>query len=99
MIAFIKSRRQNYALLRDALAVVGPEFERRPYDELRDRPAEVLSFVREFGGFQLAFSAEASEELENGDIAFWIDASGLPTFPYPGPSWRFFKRPDGSVYH
>ena len=59
----------------------------------------MLSIKREFEGITLAFSAEAYETKENGDLAFCIDAGGVPAFPYPDPSYQFYKRKDGSVYH
>ena len=96
--AFLDRRRANFALLRRALEVVGPEFERRPYDELTIR-AEELSFARVFEGVSIAFSAEAYGREKNGDLSFCIDADGPPTFPFPGPSWNFYKRKDGSVYY
>ncbi len=78
--------------------MVGREFEGRAYEALT-RPAEELSLERDFDGVRLYFSAEAYDTKQNGDLCFCIDASGVPTFPYPGPSWRFFKRRDGSVYY
>lgn len=95
---FFERRKQNAALMRRALSVVGPEFERRPYDELTQR-AEILSFKRDFEGKTLYFSAEAYETKPNGDLGFCIDAGGVPAFPYADPSYQFYKRKDGSVYY
>jgi len=99
MAGFFERRRQNVAFLRRALEVVGPEFESRSYEELLAHPAEELSLEREFDGVRLYFSADAYNTKKNGDLCFSIDADGLPTFPYPGPSWHFYKRKDGSVYY
>jgi hypothetical protein len=98
MWRFLERRRQNVALLRRALEAIGAEFEARPYDGLT-KGADELSFEREFEGVRLSFSAEAYRTKKNGDLCFCIDACGLPTFPYPGPSWHFYKRRDGSVYY
>src|SRR6478736_4025149 len=98
MFGFLARRRANAALLRRALATIGPEFEAKPYEALTE-PAEVLSIFREFDGVRLGFSAEAYETKPNGDLCFCIDAGGLETFPYPGPSYQFKKRRDGSVYY
>ena len=98
MRAWLNRRRKNVALLKRALETVGPEFESRPYDDLQ-LPAEELSIEREFEGVTLNFSAEAYNTKKNGDLCFCIDAGGLPTFPYAGPSWHFYKRSDGSTYY
>ena len=99
MAGFLERRRQNVAFLRRALEVVGPEFEARSYEDLLAHTAEELSIEREFDGVRLSFSADAYNTKKNGDLCFCIDADGLATFPYPGPSWHFYKRKDGSVYH
>jgi hypothetical protein len=98
MPGFLERRRSNVAFLRRALDAVGQEFESKPYEELT-RPAEELSIEREVDGVRLSFSAEAYETKKNGDLCFVIDADGLPTFPYPGPSYHFYKRKDGSTYY
>jgi hypothetical protein len=95
---FLERRRRNSTLMRRALAVVGPEFEQRSYEELT-KPAEILSLSREFEGVELSFSAEVYETKANGDLAFCIDAGGVHAFPYPDPSYHFYKRKDGSVYY
>jgi hypothetical protein len=87
-----------YALLRRELDRIGPEFEARPYDALC-AGAEALSFSRTVDGVEIHFSAEAFDQLPNGDMAFCIDASARPNRTGVQPSYRFFKRRDGSVYH
>jgi hypothetical protein len=87
-----------YALLRREVTRVGREFERRGYDELQ-APAERLSFSRTVDGVEIHFSAEACDRLPNGDLAFCVDASAKPDAAGVQPSYRFFKRRDGSVYY
>lgn len=86
------------ALLRREVTRAGQEFERRSYDELQ-APAERLSFSRTVDGVEIHFGAEAYARLSNGDLAFCVDASAKPGATGVQPSYRFFKRPDGSVYH
>jgi len=62
-------------------------------------PGEELSTSRAINGFTVHFSAEAYDIEKNGDICFCIDAEGLPTKARWKPSYRFFKRKDGSVYY
>ncbi|HSO06073.1 MAG TPA: hypothetical protein VLW45_02480 [Pelomicrobium sp.] len=87
-----------YALLRREVTRVGQEFERRGYDELQ-APAERLSFSRTVDGVEIHFGTEAYDRLPNGDLAFCIDASAKPNATGVQPSYRFYKRPDGSVYY
>ena len=91
--------RSNFALLRRAGNVIGPEFEALPYERLL-RPAEELSGEREFEGVRVQYSAEAYRVDRNGDIAFCIDIHAkLPTLLGIKPSYQFKKRRDGTVYY
>jgi hypothetical protein len=91
-------RDENCRKLRQELHKVAKEYEAMTYERLL-APAEELSTSREINGFTVHFSAEAYDIKKNGDICFCIDAEGLPTKARWKPSYRFFKRKDGSVYH
>ncbi len=84
-------------LLRE-IAVVGKEFESMEYDRLLE-PAETLSFSRVVDGIELSFSAEAYNIKKNGDICFCIDARATPNRTRWQPSYQFFMRKDGTIYH
>jgi hypothetical protein len=84
--------------LKHALDIVGKRFEAMSYDELC-KPAEELSFTIESGGMEMTFSAEAFDTKPNGDLGFCIDASTPGRRFSWQPSYQFYKRRDGSVYH
>lgn len=90
---------RNQALLRRAADEIGKEFEAKNYEELRDHGAEDFSSDRIVDGIRIHYSGEAYKTLGNGDLAFCIDVSGLPTKGGTKPSYHFYKRPDGSVYY
>jgi hypothetical protein len=90
--------RRNYALLRRELARIAPDYEQKPYQDLL-RPEEELSVTRRVNDDELYFSAQTLETLKDGTLYFCIDAMGLPTILGRKPSWYFYKRRDGSVYH
>ena len=92
-------RRQNYALLRRIADQIGQEFERLSYAVLAD-PSQPVSYAREVEGVQISWSADIIRRKGNGDIDFGIDFyADLPTVLGKKPSYRFWKRPDGSVYY
>jgi hypothetical protein len=91
-------RDENCRKLRQELHKVAKEYEEMTYESLL-APAEELSTSREVSGFTVHFSAEAYDIKKNGDIRFCIDAEGIPTKVRWKPSYRFFKRKDGSVYY
>ena len=80
------------------LSTVGKHFESMAYDELIDFDQDHV-VTRRVDGIDMTFSGEAYDVRPNGDVAFCIDAST------PGrrftwlPSYRFFKRRDGSIYY
>ena len=78
---------------------IGREFEAKSYEELRDHGAEDFDSDRIVDGVRVHYSGEAYRTLANGDLAFNIDVSGLPTRGWAHPSYHFYKRPDGSVYY
>jgi hypothetical protein len=90
---------RNHAVLRRAAEEIGCEFEAKSYEELRDHGAEDFDSDRIVEGVRIHYSGEAYRTLANGDLAFNIDVSGLPTGGWTRPSYHFYKRPDGSVYH
>ena len=90
---------RNHALLRRAAEEIGREFEAKSYEELRDHGAEDFDSDRIVDGVRVHYSGEAYRTLANGDLAFNIDVSGLPTRGGARPSYHFYKRPDGSVYY
>lgn len=77
---------------------MGKEFESMEYDRLLE-PAETLSFSRVVDGIELSFSAEAYNIKKNGDICFCIDARAMPNRTEWQPSYQFFMRKDGTIYH
>jgi hypothetical protein len=85
-------------LLRREVTRVGQEFESRSYADLQ-RPAEELSFNRVVEGIEITFSAEAFTLKRDGDIGFCVDARAKGSEGRWQPSYQFYKRPDGSVYH
>ena len=91
-------RDENCRNLRQELHKVAKEYEAMTYESLL-APAEGLSTSREANGFIVHFSAEAYDIKKNGDICFCIEAEGLTTKARWKPSYRFFKRKDGSVYY
>jgi hypothetical protein len=90
---------RNRALLRRAADEIGREFEAMSYEELRNPGAEDFDSDRIVDGVRIHYSGEAYRTLANGDLAFNIDVSGLPTRGWAQPSYHFYKRPDGSVYY
>ncbi|HET7691922.1 MAG TPA: hypothetical protein VFM44_02415 [Gemmatimonadota bacterium] len=90
---------RNHAVLRRAAEEIGREFEAKSYEELRDHGAEDFDSDRIVEGVRVHYSGEAYRTLANGDLAFNIDVSGLPTRGGARPSYHFYKRPDGSVYY
>jgi hypothetical protein len=87
-----------YQLLRREIERVAKEYEAMSYAAL-SRPAEELSRAEVVNGIEISFSAEACDVTKNGDICFCIDARAEPNRTGSQPSYRFFKRKDGSVYY
>jgi hypothetical protein len=85
-------------LLRREVNRVGQEFEARPYSDLQ-QPGEELSFSRMVDGVEISFNAQAFDIKPNGDVGFCIDARAKDVKSGWQPSYQFYKRPDGSVYH
>jgi hypothetical protein len=84
--------------LKHELSTVGTYFESMTYDELND-PDRDHVVTRQVDGMAMTFSGDAYDVRPNGDIAFCIDAS-IPGRRFSWlPSYRFFKRRDGSVYY
>src|SRR5579863_3650757 len=102
IFAFGKARRrqyqQNLKAMRQAVEIIGKEYEQKPYDELL-LPAEQGSTKRVFDGHMLSFSAEAFNVNKDGDVGFCVDAAGLPTLFEVKPSYQFWKRKDGSIHY
>lgn len=92
-------RRKNFDHLRRIADQVGKEFEKMPYAVLAD-PSQPVSYERDIEGIKVSFSADILRAKSNGDIDFNIDFySDLPTLFGVKPSYRFWKRPDESVYY
>lgn len=88
----------TYRLLRREIERVAKEYEAMSYDALL-RPAEELSRDEIIDGVAISFSGEAIDIKKNGDICFCLDARAEPNRTGLQPSYRFFKRKDGSVYY
>jgi hypothetical protein len=86
------------SLLRREVTRVGQEFEARAYSDLQ-RPSEELSFSTVIEDVAITFNAEAFILKRNGDVGFCIDARAQGVKARWQPSYQFYKRPDGSVYH
>lgn len=85
--------------LRDLVDSVGREVEGWSYQQL-SRPAEELSFARDFQGQQVQFSLEAYESNEQGHLHLCLDARPTSDLGWgPLPSYVFWKRPDGTSYY
>lgn len=96
----IPRHRAHWALLRAETDRVGREVESWPYDRL-DRAAEEQPPLRSVvAGVPVSFQVDCYRTLDNGDLAVCVDAVGGPsTVLGIKPSYRFYKRRDGSVYH
>ena len=97
---FLRRYRINWALLRTETDRVGEEVERWTYEVL-DRVGEPPPPIeRDVGGVSASFQIDCYDTLPNGDLAICVDAwGGPPTLFGVKPSYRFFKRRDGTVYY
>lgn len=81
---------------------VGKEVEGWPYEKLC-KPAEEISSSRKLDGQTVWFSLEACDENSEGDLHICMDCDIEKTSFWDHfkwyPSYLFWKRPDGSVYH
>src|SRR5215471_1631262 len=96
---WLATRKKNFATLRSLAERIGKEFESMPYDALRD-PTQPVSYEREIDGIRLTWTADVLETKSNGDI--WFDIAfraELPTVFGVMPTYSFYKRRDGTVYH
>lgn len=94
------TRKANIGLLRRAANTVGKEIEEWSYEKL-SKPAEEISFIREFENVKVSFSVEGYEKNEKGDLHLCVDVDArIPTFPYiKKPSYVFWKKQDGNIYY
>lgn len=97
---FLDRYRSHWRLLRVETDRIGAEVEHWSYEQL-DRDAEDQPLIeRQFGAVQVIFQIERCDRLSNQDLCICIDAkSALPTWFGIKPSYRFYKRRDGSVYY
>jgi hypothetical protein len=90
----------NWTLLRSVLDWVGAEVEQWSYDTLDRSAEEQPPIERIIKGLPVYFQIDCYDKLPDGDLAISIDAhGGPPTLFEIKPSYRFFKRRDGSVYY
>jgi hypothetical protein len=98
-VTLFPKRFQNYTFLREICDAVGHEVEAWSSQRLR-LPAEELSFTREVNRLPIVFSIETYDQSQSGDLHICIDVKArLPLFPFPSPSYVFWKRPNGTVYY
>jgi hypothetical protein len=97
MRQWLQRLKANQALLRREVEAEGRRFESMSYDDLRNLADAGGERIVE--GRRLLFSAETYHIKDNGDLSVCVDAAGLPTLFGVKPSYRFHKRPDGSVYY
>jgi hypothetical protein len=98
--SLLRNYRSNWALLRAETDRVGAEVERWSYEALDRAAEEQPPIERIVGGVPARFQVDCYDTLPNGDLAICVDASGgPPTLFGVKPSYRFFKRRDGTVYY
>lgn len=97
---FLERYRSHWRLLRVETDRVGAEVEQWSYEQL-DRDAEDQPLIeRQLETAKVTFQIDRYDRLPNQDLCICIDAkSTLPTWLGIKPSYRFFKRQDGSVYY
>jgi hypothetical protein len=96
----LQGYRSNWALLRAETERVGAEVEQWSYNALNRAAEEQPLIERIIGGMPVHFQIDCYNTLPDGTLAICIDArGGLPTLLGIKPSYRFFKRRDGSVYY
>jgi hypothetical protein len=92
--------RRNWNELRAVTDRVGAEVASWPYDAL-DRPAEQQPVLtRTVGTTTVHFAVDCVGTGPDGELEICVDAVGGPaTFLGLRPSYRFYKRRDGTVHH
>jgi hypothetical protein len=104
MIAELRRHYQNnwnnWALLRAETDRIGAEIEQWSYEALDRAAEEQLPIEKNVGEWVVHFQVDCYDKLPNGELAICVDAhGGPPTLLGVKPSYRFFKRRDGSVYY
>ena len=88
-----------YALLRREIEEIGKQFEAMPYKRLLE-PDAWLNQIKVVDGVEIHFNVEYVDVMKNGDLIFCIDADAVGANKWRSwPSYQFYKRKDGSVYH
>jgi hypothetical protein len=93
----LEASQKNYAILRQQVDQIGKKYEKLTYQDLLDSD-ETYSNL-ELENHNLIFSIAIYEIKPDGTLGICIDADGLPTCLGIKPSYRFYKRPDNTVFY
>lgn len=87
-------------LLRSTCDSVGREVEGWDYDQFTQATEEIV-LTHTIDGVDVTFTIEVVDRNSKGVLQICIDArSPVNIFPFPLPSYVFWKYPDGSIkYH
>ncbi|WOB42356.1 hypothetical protein HNI00_03665 [Thermoleptolyngbya oregonensis NK1-22] len=97
---FLDRYRLHWRLLRAETNRVGAEVEQWSYEQLDQDAENQPPLERQVEAVPVIFQIDRCDRLPNQDLCICIDAkSKLPTGFGIKPSYRFFKRRDGSVYY
>jgi hypothetical protein len=97
---WIEDRRRILTFLREHCDQIGKQFERMSFDELKAKSEENFSYpTQQVNGLTISFFGE-SRLLKNGDLEYILDLDcKTGHFIFLLPSYRFFKRKDGTIYY